>query len=300
MKSRSLDHLNETFSITDLRSLIKGFVLNCRCEGKSPKTISFYQDNLQRFLWYVASEPVRWGGKSTSSRKAASIATVAHYYHCLNVFFSWLVREKLTPQNPLSSIQKPHKEKRVIQALSTEQIRILLSHCPPRSALGCRNRAIVTMLLDTGMRVSELAALRLPDFDPETGALLIEHGKGRKQRLVRIGAATQKVLWRYITTYRKGTSDRIFRSKSGGPLEANAIKLVVRRLGKKCNIPKVHVHRLRHTFAIGFLRAGGDIFSLRYLLGHSSLTMVANYLGSLDADDALRAHRRLLRVAKIT
>jgi len=148
------------------------------------------------------------------------------------------------------------------------------------------------VLLDSGMRVSELANLTVSDVDANTGAIVIRHGKGGKQRVVRIGSTTQKVLWRYVTLHRRVNTDRLFLNRYGQPLEAHAIKLMVGKLGRIAGVSGVHVHRLRHTFAISFLRSGGDIFTLKYLLGHSSLVMVQNYLQSLNADDAAKAHQR--------
>ena len=84
----------------------------------------------------------------------------------------------------------------------------------------------------------------------------------------------------------------MFLTRDGEAMKASTCKLMVRRRGKDAGIPNVHVHRLRHTFAISFLRAGGDIFTLKYLLGHSSLVMVQNYLKSLNAEDAMKAHER--------
>jgi integrase/recombinase XerD len=148
------------------------------------------------------------------------------------------------------------------------------------------------MFLDSGMRVSELANLNLDDVDMSSGSILIRHGKGGKERVVRIGATAQKALWRYVTIFRRGNTDRLFLNRSGSPLDTTGIKLMIRRLGKKAGVLGVHVYRLRHTFAISYLRNGGDIFSLKYLLGHPSLNMVQRYLGSLSADDAAQAHRR--------
>ena len=85
---------------------------------------------------------------------------------------------------------------------------------------------------------------------------------------------------------------RLFLNRSGEPLDSTGTKLMIRRLGKKARVHGVHVHRLRHTFAISFLRAGGDVFSLQYLLGHTTLQMTQRYLQSLNADDAMNAHRK--------
>jgi len=318
MEKYTVDHITSQnlVPVTSLKLLVQGYILNCQCEGKSPVTITTYEEHLRRFLsycrqhdfpdepqkidiyhirsflWYVANEPVRWGGTSSSSRRPAGQSTVNHYYRVLNTFLGWLTREGLIVDNPLVHLKTPKIEQKVIQAFSPKEIQKLLSDCSQRSALGCRNRVIIMMLFDSGMRVSELAHLRLSDIDINTGAILIKHGKGGKQRVVRIGSTTQKALWRYLTLYRRGSTDKLFLSRTGESLKVDAIKLMIRRLGKTCGVDNVHAHRLRHTFAISFLRAGGDIFTLKYLMGHSSLIMVENYLKSLSAEDAARAHQR--------
>ncbi len=92
-----------------------------------------------------------------------------------------------------------------------------------------------------------------------------------------MGSQAQKALWKYLTIYRKGESNRLFLNRCGEPLEIIGMKILIRRLGDKAKV-KVHPHKLRHTFAISFLRAGGDAFSLQYLLGHSTLQMTQRYL----------------------
>jgi len=127
--------------------------------------------------------------------------------------------------------------------------------------------------------------------DIKTGAILVRQGKGGKQRVVRIGSTAQKALWRYVTIYRRGDSDRLFLNRSGEPLDVVAVKILIRRLTTKTGI-KVYGHKLRHTFAITYLRNGGDVFTLQYLLGHATLQMTQRYLQSLNAQDAISAHRK--------
>ena len=318
MESQHVDHilLENSVLVTSIASLVEGYILNCRCESKSPSTISNYLHRLQcftwfcqhnnipdepaklsthhvrKFLWYLASTPNRWDGNSTSARKPASQATVNHYYRVLHSFFGWLQQEDLIDNNPLSSMKPPKLEKKIVQALNLREVDALLNLCSSKTYLDVRNRAILMMLLDSGMRVSELVSLRLDDVDVNTGSILVRRGKGGKQRVVRIGTKAQKALWRYRTLCRHDSSDRLFLGQGGEPLGVTGIKLMIRRLGKKAGVHGVHVHRLRHTFAISFLRAGGDVFSLQYLLGHSTLVMTQRYLQSLNADDALDAHRR--------
>jgi len=131
----------------------------------------------------------------------------------------------------------------------------------------------------------------MDDVSLETGGIIVRHGKGGKQRTVHMGTQAQKARWRYVTIHRQGQASRLFLTRSGEPLEVGGVKILVKRLGEGAEV-KVHPHKLRHTFAINYLRAGGDVFSLQYLLGHSTLTMTQRYLQSLSADDAINAHKR--------
>ncbi|MFC1982927.1 tyrosine-type recombinase/integrase [Chloroflexota bacterium] len=250
MQKLSVDHLTSGNLIvtTNLKSLAQGYLLNCRCEGKASTTIAYYEGILRRFLlfyyfhefpdnpqkmtpfhirqflWYVASEPVRWNASSSSALKPASPSTVNHYYRALNTFFSWLQSEGFITDNPVAHIKTPKVEQKVIQALASRDVQTLLNLLSSRTFLDSRNRAIVMILLDTGMRVSELASLRLSDLDMNTGSILIRRGKGGKQRVVRIGATVQKTVWRYLTLYHRSNSDRLFLTKSHQPLEVTGIK----------------------------------------------------------------------------
>lgn len=311
--SHSSNHLNSNLH---LKSLLHGYILNCRCEGKSEATIHHYESSLRRylsfhesnggslnaqeitpedirnFLWYVTSEPVRWGGSSPTARKPATISTAENYYRTLRTFFAWLEREGLISDNPVTHIKKPKGPKKVIEALKPEEVKILLDQFNSKTFIDVRNKLIIMMFLDTGMRVSELININMSDVDTTRGSILVRRGKGNKQRLVRIGSKTQKALWQYTSLYRRGDSQRLFTDAGGKPIKTNAIKLMMYHVGKKAHLEGVHCHRLRHTFAISFLRAGGDVFSLQYLLGHSTLSMTQRYLQSLNADDAFKAHQR--------
>jgi len=317
MKKAVVDHitLQETVPINDLESLIRGYIVGCRCEGKSEKTIDSYQmvlrnflwlcrqrdyslepqsittSHIREFLWYLASESNRWGNKSTAARRPASRTTVHDYFRILRAFFGWLEREELIKDNPFNYLKPPKTDKKIIQTLTPHEIKRLLGTCSGKTALDVRNKAILSILLDCGLRVAELANLCMGDVALESGVILVRRGKGGKQRTVHMGIQAQKALWRYVTIHRRGETGRLFLAKTGEPLELDGVKMLIKRLGEKAKV-KVHPHKLRHTFAISYLRAGGDVFSLQYLLGHSTLAMTQRYLQSLSADDAINAHKR--------
>jgi site-specific recombinase XerD len=107
-------------------------------------------------------------------------------------------------------------------------------------------------------------------------------GKGSKERIVPIGDYVKMTLWTYINKVRPEPTvagcDNLFLSTTGEPITANTIKLVFSRLAKNSGVKRLHAHLCRHTFAINYLLNGGDIFSLREILGHTTLEMVNHYL----------------------
>jgi len=316
MTNQAVEHLltENLVNTADLESLIRGYLLNCRSQNLSPHTIDGYRmflrnfawycvrndfphpqkittSHLQNFLWYLGSESHRWNSTSPAAQRIVSSTTVNDYFRALRTFFKWLEKEAFVLDNPFKRLKAPKVDKKIIQALTTSEIEQLFKTCSGTTMLEHRNRAILSIFLDTGLRVSEMTALIIKDVNMEDGSILVRRGKGGKQRIVRIGNRAQKTLWRYVTLYRKGNGNRLFLNRDGEPLELIGMKILIKRMGLKAGI-KLHPHQLRHTFAISFLRAGGDVFSLQYLLGHSTLNMTQRYLQSLNAEDAANAHRK--------
>ncbi len=242
----------------------------------------------------------RWGvagnGSESSSRKVAP-RTVHHYYRALHAFFNWAVGEGFLPKRPIAEVKVAKPKRKVIRPYSPEQIKAMLSVCDwdcqhNAKFLGSRNRAIVLMLLDSGLRLSELASIRFQDIDTERGWIKVV-GKGSKERVVRIGKTAQRALWRYLMHRSDNGSSEIWLSEEGRPLQGSGIQSMIDRLKKRAGInDEGSVHRLRHTFALSFLRADGNPFNLQYLLGHNSLEMVRRYTDTLGMEDALKAHEK--------
>jgi site-specific recombinase XerD len=136
------------------------------------------------------------------------------------------------------------------------------------------------------MRLGELAGLSVADGESALkDGMLKVFGKGSRERFVPVGATAQNALRRYLHLYRPaGCPEWLFLGLNGRPLTDEGIRQVVRRVGQRAGVAKVHPHKLRHTSAVTFLRAGGDVFALQRILGHSSLTMTRNYVTLADAD----------------
>jgi site-specific recombinase XerD len=198
---------------TSLKSLINGFVLTKQTEGKSPRTVEFYAENLKRFLWYarrkewpddiriltewhirdflgyVANEVNRWGLEGNGSepvQRKVSHTTVHHYYVVLANFFGWVVREGFLKENLIAKIKVAKPKDKVIKPYTQEEVSRMLAVCDKdyeRNAkfLGSRNRAIVLVLLDAGVRLSELTGMKMSDINTINGNIRVM-GKGSKEK----------------------------------------------------------------------------------------------------------------------
>jgi site-specific recombinase XerD len=277
----------------ELDKLILHFAQSNKAEGKSPKTIGWYTEMLTgftRFLTASGERPVLKEFNIVSVRKFViheqereiSPYSVQGQVRALKAFASWLCDEGYTSERVLQNLKLPKVPINLIEPLTNAEIDQLVNYQNPLTAIGCRDIAILIVMLDTGVRLSELCDLSFEDAHIEQGYLKVM-GKGRKERMVPIGASAQKMLWRYIIHFRPETmvkdDNYLFLTLDGKPLRANAVKLLIKRWGKKAGVPRLHAHLCRHTFATNYLIHNcGDVFRLQQILGHTTLEMVRRYV----------------------
>jgi integrase/recombinase XerD len=153
-------------------------------------------------------------------------------------------------------------------------------------------------LLDTGLRARELTSLLISNVNLKTGRVVVEHGviggaKGGKGRTVFIGKSSRRALWGYLTS-REDSDDPdspLFLAIGERMMSTNALRLMIKSLARKAGVDNAYPHKFRHTFAIAYLRSGGDVFTLQALLGHSTLDMVRHY-AKIAEIDIEKAHRK--------
>ena len=309
-------------SVTDLKTMLQGYRLYCMADGKSPLTTRWYLGKLRIFGTYLENNgyPTELREITTAHIRAFLVylrsdvkadqhnpnkhgrdeplsgLTIQGYVRTLKAFYSWLLREEYIEDNPMRHIRIPRAPKVIIQTFSNEQIGRLLASVNVRKPLGFRDHCILLILLDTGMRLSELAGLRTQDVDLEAGEFKVT-GKGQKQRTVPMGGTVQKALWKYLNRYRREpvipAIDHLFLDRVGMPISSDGIYRMVRKYGHKAQLQGVRCspHTFRHTFAKTYLLNGGDVFSLQKILGHSSLEVVKLYV-NLASSDVRSQHRR--------
>jgi site-specific recombinase XerD len=299
--------------------VIGRYELSNVAEGKSPATVKWYSEIIGTFLAYVRSkyrhddlsiftkdvvmeyilylrQRPRYEGHPYMPRQGQllSAKTVQCHIRALKAFSSWLYRDGYTQDNRLVNLKLPKAPLRVLEPLSSDEVKAVLSSIVTDSPVGVRNRAIVVTALDTGLRASEIGGITLGRVNLDAGYIKVM-GKGSKERIVPVGKYVQKVLWSYITDTRSrfatGECDNLFLSRSGKPITVNTIKLLFSRLARTSGVERLHAHLCRHTFAIDYLLNGGDAFSLQAILGHSSLEMVRNYLHFTSSQIVFQHHK---------
>jgi integrase/recombinase XerD len=247
----------------------------------------------------------------TRNREALTSKTIHNFYISLCAFFTWAQRELDLP-NPIKAIPAPKFEQAPIEPFTKQEVEALHKACEQcteakttdrrkyimRRATGRHDQAIIMTLLDTGLRASELSALKVGDVDLKTGKVLVKHGrlggaKGGKGRTVFLGKAARRAVWRYLAERADGEEPDapLFLVKYDRPMNKYALRLLIVHLGEKAGVKKCLPHRFRHTFALTYLRAGGAVFTLQALLGHSTLDMVQHY-ARLAEIDVEQVHKR--------
>ncbi len=302
----------------DISELIKVYELANRAGGKSSKTIRGYNDLLgalyrylrehiggtniscfnietaREYVIYLQSRPRFQGHPFTPAQgNGLSIESIRDHVRALKAFATFLYVEGYTKDNRLKNLKLPKPSVLFIEPLNHEEVRVILESINQKKAVGRRNYVIVVLMLDTGLRASEVVGAKLKDLNMREGCIKVL-GKGNKERIVPVGNVTQTALSEYVTYVRPGIADldcnSLFVSESGKPISVNALKLFFSRLAKNSGITRLHAHLCRHTFAINYLLNGGDIFSLKEILGHTSLEMVNRYLHFTKAQITAR-HR---------
>lgn len=188
----------------------------------------------------------------------------------LKTFFLWLVRKGYIERDVLASFPMPKSRKRLPKALSPDHVKALLS-----VYVSERDKAVLFLMLDSGLRISEVTALTIDDLDLIRGMVRIRHGKGDKERYSLFGQSTAECLRSWLAV-RNFPSPFLFVDKWGNHLTVSGVYKIVKRVAK-CAGVKVSPHALRHTFATEYLNAGGVISDLQLLMGHEHIETTLIY-----------------------
>jgi site-specific recombinase XerD len=248
----------------------------------SPKTLELYGHSFHAFP--EDDRPSVLKRIAELRDRGVKPVSVNTYLRCLNAYFMWLHKEHGKER---VRIPKLKEEQKLLATLTSEQIKRIVNGKPVRRN-ETRARMAALTALSTGLRIQELLNLRRSDVDFEQLFLRV-NGKGNKQRLVPMSIELRKLLFRYMS---KNQFDRVFStSRDTQPTPRNMardLKAFCVRIG--VSGVRLSFHTLRHSFAVNYLRAGGNLYYLQRILGHSSIVTTERYLRSLGIEDLQKVH----------
>lgn len=272
--------------------LLQEFLDDHKLKGNSPATADYYDFSLRAFIAHcphaedVTEANVKDWRMELVKRKLSS-TTIRSYDRAARAFVAWMEVNGHVEHNPFGQIPRPKSRKAKLSGFTQAEVLAMLraiDNGPQPTRL--RNRALVTILLDTGTRIGEQANMELGDVQWADSTIVVTGKTG--PRAVPFGAPTRKALRSYLQRGRKAPSDvrSVWIGRSGEPMQANSLGLTVRRIVTAIGVrdKKIGPHSFRHTFALEYLRSGGDVFSLMRILGHANIKTTEEYVSWLAPD----------------
>jgi len=299
-----------TISTEEAAHLAVSWQLALRAQRKSPQTLKSYGDGVRQYLAWCAQhglEPMVRANLNTWTAAlldgGAAAATARARQLGVRRFASWLAEEAEIPADPFLGIKSPKLDERVIEPLSDDDLRALIKACvPPKGAEPAealrhrRDEAIVRFMFETGTRAGEVVALQLADVDLANGVATVRRGKGGKGRVVPFGPDASLALDRYIRLrrgHRLTESPDLWLGDRGKRFSYDALHKTLGERARAAGIDGFHPHRLRHTAAHRWLKAGGSESGLMAVAGWTRPDMLMRYTKAQAAARAAEEARKL-------
>ncbi|TWT20374.1 tyrosine recombinase XerC [Luteimonas marina] len=265
--------------------MIAGYLSHLEVERRvSPLTLDGYRRDLEALsVWAEAHGGVSGLREAdirafvaAEHRRGLSPKSLQRRLSAVRSFYQWLLKHGHIEANPASGIRAPKAPRKLPQVLDPDEAKALVE-VPTDVPLGLRDRAMLELFYSSGLRLSELCALRWRDLQLDDGLVTVL-GKGGKQRIVPVGSFARSALreWRADT----GASDEapVFPGRGGKPIGARAVQVRMRQLAQRQGLFKrVHPHLLRHSFASHVLESSGDLRGVQELLGHADISTTQIY-----------------------
>jgi integrase/recombinase XerD len=293
---------------------IESFLTHVELElGLSPNTSAAYRTDLLDFVQFCASintlllnatgDTLIAYLRYMQEQKSLAISSILRHTASLKMFFRFAKARGLTTADPTELLETPHAWKKLPDVLTRDQVNALLAAAgtDEDNRLALRDTAILELFYACGLRASELADMTLDDLHFDLGVVRII-GKGRKERIVPVGAPAIAAVETYIKTLRptllavkttrtKAKTNRLFLTRSGGPMTRVVLWQLVQKLARKAGLRAIHPHTLRHSFATHLLSGGADLRIVQELLGHSNVATTQIYT-HVDADRLKAVHKK--------
>lgn len=287
--------ISESKSFSSNSELLKLFETSKNVEGCSSKSLKYYLYILEPFvktlnksLNYANTDDIRSYLKNYSENSNLSKTSLDNIRRVISSFFAWLEEEEYIIKNPVKKIHKIKSIKTIKKVYSDENIENLKDLCD-----NLRDKSIIELLSSTGMRVGELVTLNITSVDFENKECIVL-GKGGKQRKVYFDSKAKIHLKQYLAS-RKDNNEALFVSLFSpyNRLKISGVEIMLRKLGRKANIDKVHPHKFRRTLATKAIDKGMPVEQVQVLLGHTKIDTTMNY-AIVDQTNVRNSYRKFI------
>ena len=262
--------------------LLKRYAACLTIDGKSSRTIEQYtrtiqklSDSIGRPFTEIGAYDVRYFLACEKQRGIAN-STLENTRSNLSAFFSWLVTEDVLQKSPMAAINPIKCPVEIKLPFSDVEIDALRGACH-----GLKDRALIEILLSTGVRVDELSKMEIPDVDLANLTVLVKHAKGGKERTTYMSSVCRSHISKYLGS-RKDDQPFLFINKNYKQITTDGIRYILNSTADRAGVANVHPHRFRRTFATGLAARGMDIQEIQCLLGHSKVDTTLRYISVAD------------------
>jgi site-specific recombinase XerD len=249
-----------------------------------PKNVK--REHLSSWMLHLQRQPED-GGRGLTAQ------TALQRFQSVRQFFKFLEESGDIKESPMLRLKPPHVPEKLVPVISDDDLKKLFKAVAGSDFESRRDKAILSLFIDTGMRVSEMAGINVDDLDLEQRDVVVE-GKGRRDRVLRLVKETRTDCLRYLQVrdrHPHSDDEALFIGKRGR-LTDNGIRQMVRRRQEEAGLPKIHPHMFRHTFAHNYLKGGGSEGDLVRVTGWKDRQMLDRYGASVASERARDAHDR--------
>lgn len=280
----------------ELATAISSFLTHVRVEkGLSPNTVAAYQGDIHKFREFAAKRKLALEAVTRDTvvdflaslyRQKLESRTVARHLVTIRNFFRFTQAQDWITTDPSITLESPRIRRTLPGYLRIEEVERLLQQPDASTPLGLRDRAMLELLYSTGLRVSELISLRVPDLDAKVGSVRCI-GKGDKERIVPVGRKALGIIEKYLREARPkllaaartgSTAHTLFVNRRGAALSRVGVWKILSTYGRRAGLRvALTPHMLRHSFATHLLERGADLRSVQLMLGHADISTTQIY-----------------------
>jgi site-specific recombinase XerD len=291
-----------TADLLPLADLETSWLRTLRAQRKSRATLDAYRSALRAYARFCAERGLAPELSADNvmefiAEHPGETSTIRLHLTCLKLFAKWLAAEEGFDAFDIAALRLPRADVKAVPILTDAQIGRLVAACDGNRRNDRRDKALVLLAIETGLRAAELVALDVTDVDLDACVVLVRRGKGGKARRVRFSPATAAALDRWLRARRLAVhnpaSGPLWINRSGDRFCYVPMRTALKARAQAAKIDDFHMHRLRHTAATRWLRAGGSEVGLMHQAGWTSRTMIGRYVAASSEQIASEEFDRL-------